>query len=97
MTPEGKIKQEVKKLLAEFNVWYYMPVQTGYGVSGIPDFIGCCNGKFFAIECKAWSGKLTMNQDIQLRRIVACGGKTCVVYPVDLDAVRVMLELMSGK
>jgi len=98
MTPEGKVKQEVKKVLAEYNCWYYMPVQTGYGVSGIPDFVGCCNGKFFAVECKAYGGKLTLAQEVNLRKIVACGGKTMTVYPgtKDLDGLRVMLEMLSA-
>ena len=52
-TPESIVKAGVEKVLAEFGAWYYMPVQNGMGVSGIPDFIACIDGKFIAIETKA--------------------------------------------
>lgn len=50
---EREVKAEVKKILARLPyTWYYMPVQTGYGVSGVPDFIVCINGHFISIETK---------------------------------------------
>lgn len=54
MTPEGKIKDEVKKILKEAgdSCWYYMPVPMGYGRRGIPDIIGNYKGYFFVIETK---------------------------------------------
>jgi len=81
MTPEGKVKAEIKKLLKIHGVWFYMPVQNGYGKVGIPDFICCFNGKFLAIEAKA-PGKellLTPNQRNVLEDIGNHGGETLVV------------------
>lgn len=54
MTPEGIVKKNVKKILDRWkpHVWYFMPVSSGYGAHGIPDFICCVHGQFFSIECK---------------------------------------------
>lgn len=64
-TPEGKVKDQVKKVLKDNGAWFYMPVQNGMGVVGIPDIVGCIPititedmvgqtiGHFVAIETKA--------------------------------------------
>jgi len=39
MTPEGKVKDAVRKLLKVRTIWYYQPMQNGMGQVGIPDFI----------------------------------------------------------
>lgn len=43
MTPgtEPRVKDGIKKALAKWNAWYYMPVQMGMGEGGIHDFIAC--------------------------------------------------------
>lgn len=95
-TPEGKVKARVKEILHKFGLmaagqpehlrptyvrgWYYMPVQNGMGVTGIPDFIGCFLGSFFAIETKAPSNKdnLTANQRDRLTEIAMAHGDVFV-------------------
>lgn len=80
-TPEGKVKAAVKKLLKERSIWYYMPVQNGMGVVGIPDFICCWEGKFLAIETKA-PGKIhnvTANQRNRIKEIRQAHGFALVV------------------
>jgi hypothetical protein len=52
-TPEGRVKALVKKFLKAEGAWFFMPVPNGFGVAGIPDFVGCYKGKFFGIETKA--------------------------------------------
>ena len=54
VTPEGKVKKEVKKLLDARKpyLYYEMNVPGGYGKSGL-DFIGAFHGHAFAIETKA--------------------------------------------
>ena len=39
MTPEGKVKDKVKKILKELKAYYIMPATGGYGSSGAPDFV----------------------------------------------------------
>lgn len=90
MTPEGRVKHAVKRRLRgrAGAVWYYMPVQNGYGATGIPDFICCAKtvitpdmvglevGLFVAVETKAPGklGELTANQQRQLAGIREAGG-----------------------
>jgi len=93
MTPEGKVKAEIKKVLAEYGCWYFMPAMNGYGRSGIPDFVGCYNGVFFAIEAKSASGKLTPNQEREIAAILAAGGR--VVVARSAEAVREMMGLIE--
>lgn len=81
-TPEGKVKEQVKQILKKAGAWYYMPVSTGYGKHGCPDFLICFRGRFLAIECKAEDGMHpTALQEIQLKQIEDAGGVTWVVTP----------------
>ena len=52
MTPEGKVKEKVKKVLKEQGIYYVMPATGGYGSSGAPDILVCHKGKFYGLECK---------------------------------------------
>jgi len=82
MTPEGKVKARVKKILDSHKVYHFMPATGGYGRSGIPDFICCYNGRFLAIECKAEKGNLTALQTRELTRIDAAGGVAVIACGV---------------
>ena len=66
-TPEGKLKKAVKKELKKRGIWYFMPMQNGMGVVGIPDFVCCDAGWFLAIETKA-PGKLTKSPGMVVLR-----------------------------
>lgn len=83
-TPEAVVKDAVKKWLKARGVWYYMPLQNGMGVTGIPDFVCCWQGSFLAIETKA-PGKranVSANQEKQIAGIAAAGGVAVVVDDV---------------
>jgi hypothetical protein len=89
-TPEGRVKSKVKKILDSkgHDLFYYMPVQNGMGVVGIPDIVGCYKGKFIAIETKKPNKnpttveqrmkKCTPNQLNRLNEIVAAEGYAIV-------------------
>lgn len=79
MTPEGRVKTTVKRLLVQEGVYYFMPVSNGMGRHGIPDIICCVNGRFLAIECKAGRGKVTALQEREMQQITAAGGFAIVV------------------
>jgi len=79
LTPEGKVKARVRRMLDAASVYHFMPATGGYGRSGVPDLVGCCNGKFFAIECKAGKGKTTALQENELRKIKEAGGIALVI------------------
>jgi Holliday junction resolvase len=78
-TPEGKVKAQVKRLLDTHGVYHFSPNMAGYGRSGVPDIIGCHDGYFLAIECKAGTNKPTALQIRELERIATAGGYAFVI------------------
>lgn len=97
MTPESKVKLRVKKVLAEYGAYYAMPVTGGYGNSGVPDFLACYEGRFYAIECKANGGKTTALQEKHLADIRAAGGISLVIHEANVDELRKELENVKRK
>lgn len=76
MTPEGKVKEDLKDFLGSLGAdcWYYMPVPMGYGKRGVPDFIICYKGYFLAPETKRPGGKSEPWQVREQEAIRAAGG-----------------------
>jgi pantoate kinase len=94
-TPEAKVKEKIKKILKEHDVYFAMPMGTGYGNSGVPDFLCCVDGKFLAIEAKAGKGVPTALQEKNMRDIKAAGGITVVINEDDLDWLKGAIKLMK--
>jgi hypothetical protein len=65
-----------------------MPVTGGYGNSGVPDFLICKGGLFYAIECKANGGKPTALQHAHMKAIRAAGGIALIVDETNIDNLR---------
>lgn len=96
-TPEKKVKLKVRSILDwHEDVYYFTPMTGGYGRSGVPDIVGCYNGYFFAIECKAGKGTTTALQDKNIKEIEKAGGRVIVVNENNLEEVRLMLSEMNG-
>ena len=93
-TPEGKVKAAVRKLLVEFDIYYFLPAANGYGRAGIPDIICCFGGRFIAIECKAGKGVTTALQDRELAAIRTAGGMTMVVNETNIQELKEKLQWM---
>lgn len=88
MTPEGRVKDAIKKMLKAAGWYWFMPVSNGLGKHGIPDIIACKPtvitpdmvgqrvGLFVGIECKAPGklGTVTPLQERELEAIEAAGG-----------------------
>ena len=96
-TPEAKVKEKIKKILKEHDVYFAMPMGTGYGNSGVPDFLCCINGQFMAIEAKACKGIPTALQEKNMRDIEKAGGRTLVVneQALELKVLEAVLENMK--
>ena len=96
-TPEAKVKEKIKKILKERGAWYAMPIGTGYGNSGVPDFLVCLNGEFLAIEAKAGRGVPTALQEKNMRDIEKAGGRTLVIneQSLELKVLEAILENMK--
>lgn len=80
MTPEGKVKARIKRLIKSFGpkVHAYWPVPYGYG-SPTLDCIGCVAGVAFYIEAKAPGERPTARQQETIESIRAAGGMVFVI------------------
>jgi hypothetical protein len=94
-TPEAKVKAKIKAILKAHGAYYAMPIGTGLGNSGVPDFLVCHNGKFLGIEAKAGKGRTTALQEKNLRDIDRAGGLTLVITEENIDVLEMMLEAMK--
>jgi hypothetical protein len=82
VTPEGRVKNAVKKELDVYPDHYReMPVPGGFGKSGL-DFTICFFGRFIAIETKKEGGKPTPRQEERIREIEKAGGLAWVITSV---------------
>lgn len=94
-TPEAKVKAKIKKILKDHNVYYAMPIGTGYGNSGVPDFLCCVNGQFVGIEAKAGDNKPTALQIKNLDQIREAGGTAFVINEDNVDFLAGAIKLMK--
>jgi hypothetical protein len=94
-TSEAKVKDKIKAILKEHGVYYAMPIGTGYGNAGVPDFLCCVDGRFFAIEAKANGGKTTALQDKNLRDIETAGGVTCILNEDNISVLGNYLKFIK--
>lgn len=98
MTPEGRVKNQVKKVLAQYKPLYgWWPVPNGMGASSL-DFIGCFRGVFFAIETKVPGKKPTPRQSMCIDQMRAAGG---IVFVIDGEegytSLRKFLDFLAAK
>jgi len=96
MTPEGKVKAAVRKILDAEGVYYFSPAANGYGRAGIPDIICCVQGFFLAIELKANKGKTTALQDREIAAINAQGGQAMVVNENNINEVKENIQWIKA-
>jgi Holliday junction resolvase len=97
-TPESKVKANVRKLLDTLKIYHFMPPANGFGRAGIPDIIGCMDGHFIAIECKAGKGTTTALQDRELNAILNAGGTVFIAREHNLDDLKLLLmELRDAR
>ena len=96
-TPEGKVKARAKKILDSLGAYYFMPATGGFGRSGVPDIVGCLNGVFFGIECKAGNNKPTALQLKELRKIMDAGGYCVVVNEDNVEELNALPNVLGQK
>jgi Holliday junction resolvase len=92
-TPEKKVKDQVKRVLAAHGAYYFMPATYGYGASGVPDITACLAGRFLGIECKAGGNKPTALQMKNLRELSSAGG---IAIIVDETGLKKLEEVLTG-
>jgi Holliday junction resolvase len=91
-TPESLVKKNVRKLLDDLKIYHFMPPANGFGRAGIPDIVGCMDGHFIAVECKAGKGTTTALQDRELNAILNHGGSVFIAREHNLDDLKLLLE-----
>ena len=96
-TPEAKVKSNVTGILKSHGAYFFYPFSGGFGVSGVPDIVGCINGKFFAIECKAGRGKPTALQLHHINMIRNTGGYPIVVNEENIGDVHTLMDQLKGE
>jgi pantoate kinase len=94
-TPEKLVKNKIKVILQDGGVYYAMPIGSGYGNAGVPDFLAFVNGRFLAVEAKAGKGKTTALQDAHLEKIKTAGGVSMVVNELNLDQLKETIKCMK--
>ena len=94
-TPESKVKKRVKEILKNLGAYYVMPVTSGYGNSGAPDFLVCYQGKFIGLECKAGKGRVTALQQRNLDQIDFAGGWSFVINEENVEQLNNLVNLVK--
>lgn len=95
-TPEGKVKAKIKALFKEHGVWFYMPVSRGFGMHGVPDFLCCVDGKFFAVEAKAGNAKPTGLQTMQMEAAQRAGARVFITNEANFHELEGWLKHIDG-
>ena len=93
MTPEANVKKQIRTILDRVGAYYSMPIGSGFGNAGTPDFLVCHKGLFIGIEAKAGRGKPTALQEHNLKRIMEAGGEAMIVNEKNVDTLE---ELLNG-
>lgn len=94
-TPEGRVKESIKRVLKKYNAYYHMPVQNGMGAPTL-DFVACVNGYFVAIEAKQKGKKPTTRQADTMAKMTQAGGFVFVVSDEqELTVLEGYLRLIS--
>lgn len=95
---DNDLRPQLNKLT---NCWYF--IKEAVGLRGIPDIIGCINGKFFALEVKKCkkdanrnTGRIVMQKYI-CKKINDIGGFARFVYPENCVEVLNELETYGRK
>lgn len=97
MTPEKRVKNDVRKILDEYEAYYFFPATGGFGRSGVPDVVACFKGRFIGIECKAGTNEPTALQIRELTRIKEHGGDSLVINEGNLQDLRDVLEGLANE
>jgi len=85
LTPEGRVKAKVNKLLDDPRIYPFMPVQNGMGAAGLDYHCVVCwpdAAEAFFVETKAPGKKPSGRQEVLIERLRGMG---CQVFVIDGD------------
>jgi hypothetical protein len=94
-TPEGLVKQKIKKLLNKYGAYSHMPVSNGMGAPSL-DYICCINGMYLGIEAKTRGKKPSPRQVKTMASISKAGGMAIWVDEDRLESLEKLLQKLSA-
>lgn len=77
-TPENKVKNKIDRVLTKHGVYWFKPVQMGFGAVGL-DYHCIVRGLAFCIEAKAPGKKPTPRQESTIATIRSAGAPVFVI------------------
>ncbi len=90
MTPEAKIKADIRAWFLKQGAYVFAPVQMGMGASTVDQLI-CFNGKFIGVEAKVPGKHPTARQYHTLKEIKDAGG--AAYWTVGLQDLKAQMAL----
>ena len=94
MAEEKQFELKVRKWIKEQGGWSFKVMGNAFQEAGIPDVIGCINGKLIALEIKSSRGKASDMQLYKIKLISQAGGYARVVSPKNWEQIKKeLLEL----
>jgi hypothetical protein len=97
VTPETALKNQINNYLKSLgrDIWFFKVHGSSAQKAGVPDTVGCINGRFFGMEAKAGNNQPSLKQDREINLIRLAGGSAGVVWSLD-EAKRFIEEAASA-
>lgn len=93
---EKQFEKQVREFLKSLpNQWHFKVFGNAFQESGIPDLVGCINGRLVALEIKSTRGKASELQLYKIDLINKAGGYATVVSPKNWEEVKSKLIKIS--
>lgn len=92
---EKKVREFLKSLTKQ---WHFKVFGNAFQESGIPDLVGCINGRLVGLEVKSSRGKASELQRYKIDLINKAGGYATVVSPKNWEEVkRKLIKISEGE
>lgn len=91
MLTEKELENKIKRFLADQGAYYFKHFGCKFSKAGVPDIVGCLNGRFIGIEVKREDGKATDIQKHHLEQIKEKGGFAMLVRPSNFEEFKAKL------
>jgi hypothetical protein len=79
VTPEGKVKAKIRKLLNNYGAYYFQPVQMGIGATGLDFHCMLAGARAFFVEAKAPGKQPTLRQQLMIEKLTYMGATVFVI------------------
>lgn len=92
---EKKVREWLKSLPKQ---WHFKVFGNAFQESGIPDLLGCINGRLIALEIKSSRGKPSELQLYKIGLINKAGGYATVLSPKNWEEVKKdLIKISQGE